>query len=461
MMHHRQASSGAPMAQHGPIDVPKNELNKKLFVTKGFHVKFEDVMALFKTHGNVQESYNSEKGWCFITMATHTDAVIAKAKLDGQSIDGNPITVRWSTPNKTVLVDGLPENFTNAHLHMAFSARGPILSAVVWSKGGKSCSKGTVTFKSKHTYEKLLRDVEAGQHFVVQPFMTHDKFVPRAVSITKHTATDHIEGVRRHPTRLLNLGIVALHSPKGGTVEHAMMTEWVNIAKFEKEQMDLLKQKVQQMRNDCLNNQKAKVQEMVGKEMQREQHMAAMHQQQQQMQQQQLRVLGSPRGGPQMIPVNAAMPSHMQMRSPQQLQMHSPQRGMQPGQQLQRVGQPIRMRHPQDASNGMMNKRQRVVLVNTPGQPAQFAAPGPGQAMVAGPPMAQQVVMGASPTRFLQPRMQQQPRPVIQQPRPVMQQPMAQQPRPVMGHVPGQKLVMYGSPPQQQQQMRPFMVRMS
>lgn len=87
----------------------------------------EEINNLFKQFGETRELFvNKEKNFGFIRMDYHFNAEKAKHEINGLSIKGRNIKVRFA-PNGSILrVKNLDEFVTNELLHTAFSVFGEV-----------------------------------------------------------------------------------------------------------------------------------------------------------------------------------------------------------------------------------------------------------------------------------------------------------------------------------------------
>lgn len=187
------------MAIQGPtLELPPAEEKKdvkfgnncRLYIGNvGGDIKEEDVEALFKKYGEVQELFiNKEKMFGFIRMDYKHNADKAKAELDGHQLKGRSLKIRFAPINAGIKVKNLTSCVTNELLELAFSVFGDIERAIVIvDERGNSKCEGIVEFSRKPAAAQALRRCAEGCFFLTQSL--------RPVIVEPLELTDDVDGL--------------------------------------------------------------------------------------------------------------------------------------------------------------------------------------------------------------------------------------------------------------------------
>ncbi|XP_068612378.1 paraspeckle component 1-like isoform X2 [Brachionichthys hirsutus] len=124
----------------------------------------EEFRNMFAKYGEINEVYISrDRGFGFVRLESRTLAEIAKAELDGTSLNNRPIRIRFATHGAALTVRNLLPAVTNELLDQTFSQFGPVERAIVVTDDrGRPTGRGIVEFANKASARKALECCKEG-----------------------------------------------------------------------------------------------------------------------------------------------------------------------------------------------------------------------------------------------------------------------------------------------------------
>lgn len=241
----RLCAIGGPTYELPAIDMAEKKFSgrNRLFIGNlATDVTEEEVVEMFKPFGETSELFiNREKSFGFIRLDFHANAEKAKRELDGTTVKGRPLKVRFAPNSATIKVKNLGQFVTNELLHLAFSVFGEIeRSVVIVDDRGKSTGEGIVEFVRKPNAQLALKSCHEGCFFLTSSL--------RPVIAELHEQIDDTDGL---PEKNLMKKNYDYHQARDmgprfanpGSFEHKYGTRW-------KELHELFKQKELALRQD-------------------------------------------------------------------------------------------------------------------------------------------------------------------------------------------------------------------
>lgn len=122
----------------------------------------EDFKKIFENYGEISEIYvHADKGFAFVQLSNRESAELAKFELDGKSVRGRTLRIRFATAGSTISVKNLSNTVSNELLYEAFSIFGQVDRAVVVvDEKGRSLGKGIVEFARKAIAVKAIQQIK-------------------------------------------------------------------------------------------------------------------------------------------------------------------------------------------------------------------------------------------------------------------------------------------------------------
>ncbi|KAL3111495.1 hypothetical protein niasHT_018270 [Heterodera trifolii] len=123
-------------------------------------VKEAELKELFTPHGDISECYLSGKGFAFLRLDTRAHAESAKEALDGKTIHGRQLRVRYSVHGATIKLKELSPAVSNEMLMLSFSAFGDVERAIhIVDEKGRSTGEGIVEFERKVSAQEAIAQI--------------------------------------------------------------------------------------------------------------------------------------------------------------------------------------------------------------------------------------------------------------------------------------------------------------
>lgn len=121
--------------------------------------KEEGLREIFQPYGEISDIFiNSEKSFAFIRLDYHLNALKAQRALDGTTLNGRQMRIRFASSESVVRVKNLTSFVSNELLYQAFEIFGPIERAIVKvDDRGTSKGEGIVEFTKKSSANACLR----------------------------------------------------------------------------------------------------------------------------------------------------------------------------------------------------------------------------------------------------------------------------------------------------------------
>ncbi|KAK0416904.1 hypothetical protein QR680_012744 [Steinernema hermaphroditum] len=156
--------SGAPLTEDQlMMELPKKKFTGRcrLFVGNLTNDTTEvELKEMFAPHGDISECYISGKGFAFLRMDTRAHAESAKETIDGKTLHGRPVRVRFAVHGAALKIKELPTSVSNEMLYHAFSAFGEVERAVhIVDEKGKPTGEGIVEFERKPSAQEALNQI--------------------------------------------------------------------------------------------------------------------------------------------------------------------------------------------------------------------------------------------------------------------------------------------------------------
>ncbi|XP_025835594.1 hrp65 protein [Agrilus planipennis] len=158
------------------IDLPPLDTTEKKFSGRSRlyignispDVTEEELNELFKKYGETSELFlNKEKNFGFVRMDYHANAEKAKRELEGTTIKGRNLKIRFAPNGSSIKVKNLTPWVTNELLHAAFGIFGEIERAVIIvDDRGKSTGEGIVEFARKNAATQAVRKCNESCYFI-------------------------------------------------------------------------------------------------------------------------------------------------------------------------------------------------------------------------------------------------------------------------------------------------------
>ncbi|TKR77728.1 hypothetical protein L596_018646 [Steinernema carpocapsae] len=197
--------SGAPLREDQLMqELPKKKFTGRcrLFVGNLTNdVTESELKALFSGHGDISECYMSQKGYAFLRMDTRAHAESAKETIDGTTLRGRPVRVRFAVHGAALKVKELSASVSNEMLYHAFSAFGEVERAVhIVDEKGKPTGEGIVEFERKPSAQEALNQIRErvflmtanSRPLIVEPLEQKDeddglaeRMIPRSPALMK------------------------------------------------------------------------------------------------------------------------------------------------------------------------------------------------------------------------------------------------------------------------------------
>jgi len=170
-----------------PLDTSEKKFNAqaRLFAgSLGRDMKTEDLEEMFKKFGEVGQIYHNKEGaFAFINLDYRSNAEKAVRELNGSTVNGRHILIRFAAITTGVKVKNLSNVVTNELLHKAFSIFGDIeVCRITVDDRGKPTGEGTIIFAEKRAAVVCYKKCNEESFFltsqlrpvIVDPYDTRD-----------------------------------------------------------------------------------------------------------------------------------------------------------------------------------------------------------------------------------------------------------------------------------------------
>lgn len=206
----------------------------------------EEFRKLFSPYGELTEVFvHSDKGFAFVRLDTRENAEKAKQELDGKSIHGRQLRVRFATSGASLNVKNLSPVVSNELLEEAFSKFGALERAVVIvDDKGRSTTRGIVEFTRKASAVKAVQQIQEGCFLITAS--------PRVISVTLMEQEDSEDGLLEKSIPKTSLYYSEREAPPRfavpGTFEEQYARRWKALDDLEREQREQLERNLQASR---------------------------------------------------------------------------------------------------------------------------------------------------------------------------------------------------------------------
>ncbi|KAI6236610.1 hypothetical protein M3Y95_00176000 [Aphelenchoides besseyi] len=165
-------SSSTRHSRYEPRALPSNiteEIPSKKFTTRcrlflgnlSNEITEEELRKLVTEFGEVSECFMSGKGFAFVRLDTRAHAESAKESLDGKTIHGRQLRVRFASHGACIRVWEVPPMISNEVLYNTFSIFGDVERAIhIVDERGKPTGEGIIEFERKAAAQEALREIE-------------------------------------------------------------------------------------------------------------------------------------------------------------------------------------------------------------------------------------------------------------------------------------------------------------
>ncbi|KAF5297018.1 hypothetical protein FQA39_LY12232 [Lamprigera yunnana] len=187
----RIAQLSGPTYELPPLDGTEKKFSGRgrLYIGNiAAEVNEEEINDLFKSFGETSELFvNKEKNFGFIRLDYHVNAEKAKRELDGSTLKGRTLKIRFAPNGSSIKVKNLAPYVSNELLHWSFSAFGEIERCIVIvDDRGKPNGEGIVEYARKGSAALAIRKCSEGCFFLTASL--------RPVIVEQYDAVDETDG---------------------------------------------------------------------------------------------------------------------------------------------------------------------------------------------------------------------------------------------------------------------------
>lgn len=199
---------------------------------------------MFVKYGEIGEVFiNTQRSFGFIKLDTRINAEHARQELDGYTVKGRCLRVRFASHGAAVKIKNLSPHVSNEYLESAFAQFGPVERAVVMvDDKGKPTGEGLVEFERKSSAQQCIS--RCTEH----PFiLTH---YPRPVVVESYEQVDDEDGLpeksmTKNPQFYAERETLPRFA-KPGSFEFEVAQKWHEFYEQEKQINEEARQKIEQ-----------------------------------------------------------------------------------------------------------------------------------------------------------------------------------------------------------------------
>ncbi|CAD5225925.1 unnamed protein product [Bursaphelenchus okinawaensis] len=151
-------------AQSFTLEIPKKKFTGRCRLFVGNlpnEMKEDELKKMFVEFGEINECYCSGKGFAFLRLDTRAHAEAAKETLDGKTIKGRQLRVRFAVHGAALRVKELSACVSNEMLYHTFSVFGEVERAIhIVDERGKPTGEGIIEFERKSSAQEALKNIE-------------------------------------------------------------------------------------------------------------------------------------------------------------------------------------------------------------------------------------------------------------------------------------------------------------
>ncbi|KAI6190605.1 hypothetical protein M3Y97_00136600 [Aphelenchoides bicaudatus] len=207
---------------------------------------------LFKEFGESSEAFLSGKGFGFIRLDTRAHAETAKETLDGKTVKGRQLRVRFAVNGAIVKVKELSPTVSNEMLYHTFSVFGDVERAIhIVDERGKPTGEGIVEFERKASAQDALRSIN--ERVFIMTAQSHP------IQVELMEAKDEDDGLAermiQRTAQSMKEREVPPHFADEKSFEFSYGMRWKELYKHEKEQREQLEQQILNSRRQLETDQ--------------------------------------------------------------------------------------------------------------------------------------------------------------------------------------------------------------
>ncbi|CAD5230434.1 unnamed protein product [Bursaphelenchus xylophilus] len=151
-------------AQSFTLEIPRKKFTGRCRLFVGNlpnDLKEEELKKMFVDFGEINECYLSGKGFAFLRLDTRAHAEAAKETLDGKTVKGRQLRVRFAVHGAALRVKELSACVSNEMLYHTFSVFGEVERAIhIVDERGKPTGEGIIEFERKSSAQEALKNIE-------------------------------------------------------------------------------------------------------------------------------------------------------------------------------------------------------------------------------------------------------------------------------------------------------------